>query len=119
MPLIRRVCSPLRESSIGIAMSTLVKPTRSPHKKHRRSKARPVVVPAENRSAISDQEQIFDSFSPSRLRWNNVDWVVLGWMVAMHAGCIAAPFFFTWQALGVAFGLWWLTASVGVCLGYH
>jgi stearoyl-CoA desaturase (delta-9 desaturase) len=44
---------------------------------------------------------------------------VLGWMILMHAGALAAPFFFTWQALGVAVGLHWLTASLGICLTYH
>lgn len=68
---------------------------------------------------LSDQERIYAAFSPSKLRWNNVDWVVLGWMTAMHAGAIAAPFFFTWQAFGVAILLWWMTGSIGVCLGYH
>ena len=40
-------------------------------------------------------------------------------MVGIHAGCLAAPFFFTWQAIGVALVAHWLTSSVGVCLGYH
>lgn len=53
------------------------------------------------------------------LRWNNVDWVVLTWMIVMHVGAVAALFFFTWQALVVAVALHWLTCSIGVCLGYH
>jgi sn-2 palmitoyl-lipid 9-desaturase len=62
---------------------------------------------------------IYASFAPSRLTWSNVDWVVLGWMVIMHAGCLAAPFFFNWSALGVCVALHWLTGSIGICLGYH
>ena len=56
---------------------------------------------------------------PDRLRWDNVDWVVVGWMSAMHIGALAAPFFFTWQALATCFVLHWFTASIGICLGYH
>jgi stearoyl-CoA desaturase (delta-9 desaturase) len=40
-------------------------------------------------------------------------------MVGMHAGALAAPFFFTWSALGVTVFLHWLTCSIGICLCYH
>ena len=43
----------------------------------------------------SDSELLRAAFSPDRLCWKNVDWVVLIWMVVMHAGCLAAPFFFS------------------------
>ena len=62
---------------------------------------------------------VFDIFRPGHLRWRNLDWVVLTWMVTMHAGLLAAPFFLTWQAVAVAAGLHWLTCSIGICLGYH
>ena len=39
-------------------------------------------------------------YDRSNLRLNNIDWPVLGFMVLVHAGLLAAPFFFTWQALG-------------------
>src|SRR5689334_22924915 len=100
-------------------MSATLQPSRSAQKKHRRHAAVVTAPSSETRSAVSDQELIFEGFSPSGLRWNNIDWVVLGWMTAMHIGAFAAPFFFTWQAFGVAMVMWWLTGSVGVCLGYH
>lgn len=71
---------------------------------------------------LKDQEQqeFFDSFGPQqKLRWNNIDWVVLGWMIFVHAGAIAAPFFFSWSALGVCALFHWLTCSIGICFGYH
>ncbi|MBT4866880.1 MAG: acyl-CoA desaturase [Planctomycetaceae bacterium] len=67
----------------------------------------------------SDRDLLREAFSPERLRWSNVDWVVLVWMVVMHAGCLAAPFFFSWAGLGVALVMHWMTASLGICLGYH
>lgn len=98
-------------------MSTTLEPTRSSRKKHRRS-TKPAVTTTSNSSA-DVQQQIYDSFSPSNLRWNNLDLTNFFWMLGMHLGCLAAPFFFTWQAFGVAMVMWWLTGSIGVCLGYH
>jgi stearoyl-CoA desaturase (delta-9 desaturase) len=40
-------------------------------------------------------------------------------MGLFHLGAIAALFMFSWQALVVAFVLWWITASLGVGMGYH
>ncbi len=100
-------------------MSTTLEPSPSAIRKSRRAAARPAVLAAPETSAVSDQELVFQAFAPSNLRWNNVDWIVFGWMVAMHVGCLAAPFYFTWQAFGAAMVTWWLTGSIGVCLGYH
>ncbi|HUG90576.1 MAG TPA: fatty acid desaturase [Planctomycetaceae bacterium] len=70
-------------------------------------------------SARDDKEVILQSFRKDHLRWNNIDWVCLVWMIAMHAGALAAPFFFSWSGLGIAVLLHWLTASFGICLCYH
>jgi fatty-acid desaturase len=48
-----------------------------------------------------------------------VNWPVVGWLVLLHAGALAAPFTFTWQALVLVVFLHWLAGGVGVCLGYH
>lgn len=99
-------------------MSATLQPSRTLRRKHRRH-AVPAVAPSAERSAVSDQEKIYAAFSTDKLRWNNIEWITMLWMLAMHAGCVAAPFFFTWQAFGVALVTWWLTGSIGVCLGYH
>jgi stearoyl-CoA desaturase (delta-9 desaturase) len=99
-------------------MSTTLEPSRSVRKKHRRA-SQPVAVASSPSSPADAQQQIYDSFSPSRLKWNQLDTTVFVWMLAMHVGALAAPFFFTWQAFGVAMVMWWLTGSIGVCLGYH
>jgi stearoyl-CoA desaturase (delta-9 desaturase) len=67
----------------------------------------------------TDRQVLKEAFAPANLTWKNIDWVTFSWMVMIHAGCIAAPFFFSWSALGVAIFLHWLTASIGICLGYH
>ncbi len=99
-------------------MSTTLEPSLKSRKKMRREAAATSTNPSATHD-LSQQELIYASFSPSKLRWNNIDWITLGWMTVMHIGCLAAPFYFTWQALGVAVLLQWLTGSIGVCLGYH
>jgi stearoyl-CoA desaturase (delta-9 desaturase) len=55
------------------------------------------------------------------LTWNGkqFDWLNVGYFAAIHAGALLAPFTFSWSALGVFFFLYWLSASVGICLTYH
>ncbi|QDU95315.1 acyl-CoA desaturase [Lignipirellula cremea] len=48
-----------------------------------------------------------------------IDWYVMGWVVILHMGALAAPFFFTWQAVVVALVMHWITGGIGICLGYH
>ncbi|WP_166820432.1 acyl-CoA desaturase [Thalassoroseus pseudoceratinae] len=69
---------------------------------------------------IAEERQlIIDFHDPSNLRWNNLDWITLGWTVVMHVGAVAALFNFTWPAFFAFLVLHWLTASIGICLGYH
>ena len=44
---------------------------------------------------------------------------VIGWLVLLHGGALAAPFFFSWEGLAVCLGLYWFAGSLGVCMGYH
>ena len=55
------------------------------------------------------------------LTWNGrpFDWVNVVYFGAIHVAALAAPWFFSWSAVGVFFLLYWLTASVGICLTYH
>ncbi len=48
------------------------------------------------------------------LVWHNV--LAIG---AMHLACLAAPFTFSWSALGVAVFLWWACGGLGICLCFH
>ena len=76
--------------------------------------------PAPKQSAAArEKADILDSLDPAHLSIKNVDWVVFGWMVMIHAGALAAPFFFSWSALAVCVLLHWVTCSIGICLGYH
>jgi stearoyl-CoA desaturase (delta-9 desaturase) len=58
--------------------------------------------------------------TPPPDRWaNGIDWPVAIWIVVVHVGALAAPFFFTWKGVAIMFALYWLTGSIGVCMGYH
>jgi len=53
-------------------------------------------------------------------RWaSGIDWPVVIWIGLAHVGALAAPFFFTWKALGLFAFFSWLSGSIGVCMGYH
>jgi stearoyl-CoA desaturase (delta-9 desaturase) len=67
-------------------------------------------------TAMSDAEQL--SAHQKRLA-AGPNYPVTFWLVLLHAGALAAPFFFSWEAFSVCLALYWLTGSVGVCLGYH
>jgi stearoyl-CoA desaturase (delta-9 desaturase) len=66
-----------------------------------------------------DRDTILRSFWPENLRWGNVQWTVVAWMTLLHVGALAAPFYFSWTAVGVALLLHWFTCSIGICLCYH
>ncbi len=44
---------------------------------------------------------------------------VIAWILAMHIGALAAPFFFTWPAFFLFAFLSWVTGGIGICLCYH
>ncbi len=48
-----------------------------------------------------------------------IDWPTVIWIGAAHVLALAAPFFFSWQALVVCAILILMTGSLGVCMGYH
>ena len=73
---------------------------------------------ARREKAEAEKERVLDAFDRKHLG-KRIDWLSLIWIPAMHVGALAAPFYFTWQALGVAVFLHWMTLSIGICLGYH
>jgi fatty-acid desaturase len=54
-----------------------------------------------------------------RLMPNGINWPIMGWIVVLHLGALAAPFTFSWQGLALVVVLHWLTGGIGICLGYH
>ena len=70
-------------------------------------------------SNAQEKAQILEALDPERLKWNNIDWVIFTWMVVVHAGALAAPFFFSWAGLVTCLVLHWVTCSLGICLCYH
>jgi fatty-acid desaturase len=48
-----------------------------------------------------------------------VSWGVTAWMFVMHIGAVAAFWFFSWQGVALLVGLHFVTACLGITLGYH
>ena len=59
-----------------------------------------------------------DSAEKYQIKFNLVATSVL---VIVHVMALFAffPFAFSWSAVAVMFFLYWLTSSLGICLGYH
>ncbi len=49
----------------------------------------------------------------------SLNWFTIFFMGLFHAGAILALFFFTWKALAVAAGLWFVSVCLGIGVGYH
>lgn len=65
-------------------------------------------------------EDLADDAQQQPGRWAaGLDWPVVIWIALVHVGALAAPFVFTWKAVGLLLFLCWLTGGIGVCLGYH
>jgi fatty-acid desaturase len=52
-------------------------------------------------------------------RPKGINWHTAIFMGLLHVGAVAALFVFTWQALLTAILLWWISASLGVGMGFH
>ncbi len=48
-----------------------------------------------------------------------INWVNVAWMGTINAGAVAALWHFSWSALAITVFLHWVTACLGVTLGYH
>jgi stearoyl-CoA desaturase (delta-9 desaturase) len=50
---------------------------------------------------------------------HGVNWANTVWLAAMHAGAIAAFWYFSWEVFWVTVALYYATGCFGVTLGYH
>jgi len=48
-----------------------------------------------------------------------INWHTGAFFAFFHIGAVAALFMFSWQALVAAIVLWWISASLGVGMGFH
>jgi stearoyl-CoA desaturase (delta-9 desaturase) len=50
---------------------------------------------------------------------SGLNWGSTFFLVVFHIGAIAALFMWSWPAIAISVGLWWLTGSLGIGMGYH
>ena len=48
-----------------------------------------------------------------------LSWTNVFFFGSFHLVALAAPWYFSWSALGTAIVLHWLFGSIGICLGFH
>ncbi len=57
---------------------------------------------------------------PQETRWKRgLDWMNVGWIGVLHLLALSAPFLYSWQGLTTFLVWWWITGSLGICLGFH
>src|SRR5262245_12746052 len=61
----------------------------------RESKSNPFRAAKKSRRRGAKKPQRKDSNEPERL----INWPNVIWLTILHVGCLAAPFFFSWQAV--------------------
>lgn len=83
----------------------------------RRKSVRPVEGSADRTKCA------MDAICPPPNSWalwrRGLDWPTVIWIGVAHVAALAAPFFFSWQAFTAFLVLYFLTGSLGICMGYH
>ena len=78
------------------------------------AKTDPFRQPQKSRREPSKQKPHSSTEPPRLINWPNVIWLAV-----VHVGCLAAPFFFSWEAVVLTLVLHWITGGIGICLGFH
>ena len=91
-----------------VSVGTTTLPSRSVPSRHQS-----VPVPANEPKVPKNRLPLMKRFP------NGINWVVTGWMTMMHIGGIAAFWYFSWSGLALLVGLHFVTACLGITLGYH
>lgn len=60
-----------------------------------------------------------DIAAPPFINREGINWVSLTAFTVCHAGAVTALFYFSWSAFFTALGLYWLSLSLGIGMGYH
>ncbi len=55
----------------------------------------------------------------SKTTSKRINWHTAGFMLMFHIGAVAALFMINWKAMVAALILWWISASLGVGMGFH
>jgi stearoyl-CoA desaturase (delta-9 desaturase) len=53
------------------------------------------------------------------IRRDGINWISLVAFTVFHVGAVAALFYFNWPAVLTALGLYWISLSLGIGMGYH
>ncbi|MCR9119897.1 MAG: acyl-CoA desaturase, partial [bacterium] len=90
----------------------------SPPKNKRKQKQASSKVAAPRRSDAKSKPEAETNWMKKAYP-DGFNWGIIGWVIVLHLGAMAAPFFFSWEGLAMVFVLHWITGGLGICLGYH
>ncbi len=102
-------------NSPALAFEAVKVPSKATSKAKGRSKDRKLQPKQLRRVQRPKDDHQHDHQEPTRL----VNWANVIWLVILHTGCLAAPFFFSWEAVLLTVVLHWITGGIGICLGFH
>ena len=94
--------------------SPTIEPFETVSDPHRAPAAKPAVAPRSSAQHAPPEKRGLRAKFP-----RGIDPWTLGWMVGMHIAAVAALWYFSWTAFAIFLVLLWVSASLGVCLGYH
>src|SRR6266567_7542194 len=60
-----------------------------------------------------------DSSAKRFVKRDGINWFSVIIFTVLHAGAVVALFFFSWPAFFTALGLYWISLSFGIGMGYH
>jgi len=52
-------------------------------------------------------------------KWDKTDYVYASYMFVVHALCLAAPFTFSWEMVGLFFATYFVSGCLGITLSFH
>ncbi len=105
------------------------KKSRRTSRRHYRTAAEPAVRPVSEKDVSNLLSGGAPTEASSVLKWNsgktavahssNINWAAAVWLGMIHVIALAAPWTFSWSALGATIFLHWVCGGIGICLGYH
>lgn len=77
--------------------------------------------PSRKKASVADpsREGLTEFTRTDRQDARYLNWWGISWLGLAHLGALAAPWFFTWEALATVLVLHWVCGGVGICLGFH
>ena len=92
---------------------------RTPARRHVANSSPPCKAPSHDAKHQHKRHEETTAADGENVWARGLDWPTVLWISFAHVGALGAFFFFTWKAVALFTVLFWVTGSLGVCMGYH